>query len=122
MGGGKSSGSGKHTPPSSWKAPAGSVMMHTAFPTVTKALKALGGDNGMSLNKKVSVSEKTSPMFKKAEQELSKLSAKEIDTFASGEQSEINKIAKKAPTAHKLLNSAFEGKLSSVMFPSGSDD
>ena len=102
-----------HPAPATWGGGPGAIKVKTAFPSLWKALVEMGGDNGGRPHPQLNIAP-SSPRFNRflaAEKELRKFSPAQIETFTSGEHDDIQRLARKAPNAQKVLNDFFDGPL-----------
>lgn len=91
-------------------------MNATQLPALKRALEILGSDNGADLATDINLPVSCLAQAIAAERELAHLNATEIDTLVTGEETDQQAIAKRAPNAHAFLCAAFDGELSDILF------
>ncbi len=81
-----------------------------------RALDLMGLDIGASPVTNAIIPAEWEMRCQVADAELATLSADELTAFTQGEETEMNEVAKKAPSAHEVLNASFDDDLSEVFF------
>lgn len=88
------------------------------LPRLSNALYLLSLDNGGIFNEDAEIPEEWKMDALVAEDELFLFNEKQTETFVFGDQDEMAGLVKLAPTADKVLNSAFDGDLNTIFFSS----
>lgn len=88
-----------------------------ALPHLHQALLLLGTDICAGVDPNAMIPGKWTTRAYIAEGELSWLTAEELKTLVYGDEEDAAKIVTRCPTAHALLNDAFDGDLGERFFP-----